>query len=170
VAKDYNLEKRKYVLGGIAVGIVLLYLIRLLFLQILTDDYKKNADSNAFLNKIQYPSRGMMYDRKGKLLVYNQPAYDVTVVLKEVENLDTLDLCQTLNITKEYFTKRIHDIQDRGLNPGYSRYTHQIFMTQLSAEESGILQENYLSFPGFMFSAAPSDNTTIMRLLLLLEI
>lgn len=149
MAKDYNLEKRKYVLGGIAVGIVLLYLVRLLFLQILTDDYKKNADSNAFLNKIQYPSRGMMYDRKGKLLVYNQPAYDVTVVLKEVENLDTLELCQTLNITKEYFNKRIHDIQDRSINPGYSRYTHQIFMTQLTAEESGILQEKLFKFSGF---------------------
>ena len=49
-------------------------------LQITTDDYKKNADSNAFLNKIQYPSRGAIYDRTGKLLVFNQPAYDITIV------------------------------------------------------------------------------------------
>ena len=74
MAKDYNLEKRKYVIGGIAVSIVLIFLIRLSVLQILTDDYKKNADSNAFLKKIQYPSRGVMYDRQGELLVYNQPA------------------------------------------------------------------------------------------------
>ena len=62
MAKDYVLEKRKYVIGGVALAIVLIYLLRLFSLQIATDDYKKNADSNAFLNKIQYPSRGAMYD------------------------------------------------------------------------------------------------------------
>lgn len=67
--KDYTLEKRKYVIGMAAVVIVLIYVIRLFDLQIMTDDYKKNADSNAFLNKIQYPSRGAIYDRNGKLLV-----------------------------------------------------------------------------------------------------
>ena len=72
MAKDYRLEKRKFVIGGIALTIVLIYLIRLFVLQITTDDYKKNADSNAFLNKIQYPSRGAIYDRNGKLLVFNQ--------------------------------------------------------------------------------------------------
>ena len=149
MAKNYNLEKRKYIIGGIVVSIVLIFLIRLFVLQILTDDYKKNADSNAFLNKIQYPSRGVMYDRKGELLVYNQPAYDITVVLKEVDYLDTLDLCNTLNITKSYFDKRMSDIRDRRLNPGYSRYTHQVFMTQLSAEECGVFQEKLFKFPGF---------------------
>ena len=49
MAKDYRLEKRKFVIGGIALSIVLIYLIRLFVLQITTDDYKKNADSNAFL-------------------------------------------------------------------------------------------------------------------------
>ena len=89
--RDYNLEKRKYVLGGSVILVVLIYLIRLFSLQIMSEEYKKNADSNAFLNKTQYPSRGVMYDRNGKLLVYNQPAYDVTMVMKEIENLDTLD-------------------------------------------------------------------------------
>ena len=55
MAKDYILEKRKFVIGGIAISIVLIYLIRLFVLQITTDDYKKNADSNAFLNKIHTP-------------------------------------------------------------------------------------------------------------------
>jgi penicillin-binding protein 2 len=85
VARDFNLEKRRYVIVGIAITVVLLYIIRLFVLQIMSDDYKKNADSNAFLNKIQYPSRGIIYDRNNKLLVYNQPAYDVTVVMKEIE-------------------------------------------------------------------------------------
>ena len=147
--RDFNLEKRKYILGGSVVLVVLIYLIRLFSLQIMSEDYKKYADSNAFLNKTQYPSRGVMYDRNDKLLVYNQPAYDVTMVMKEVENLDTLDLCKTLNITVDYFKKRIKEIRDKRQNPGYSPYTHQVFMTQLSAEECGIFQEKLFKFPGF---------------------
>lgn len=147
--KDFNLEKRKYVLGGAVVLVVLVYLIRLFSLQIMSEDYKKNADSNAFLNKTQYPSRGVIYDRNGNLLVYNQPAYDVTLVMKEVGDLDTLDLCNTLNITPEYLVRRMTEIKDRRSNPGYSPYTHQVFMTQLSAEECGVFQEKLFKFPGF---------------------
>ncbi len=147
--KDYRLEKRKYVIGAAVVGIVLVYLVRLFTLQILSEDYKKNADSNAFLNQTQYPSRGVMYDRNDNLLVYNQPAYDVTIVMKEVEDLDTLDLCHTLNITPAYFKRRIGEIKDRRVNPGYSPYTHQVFMTQLSAEECGVFQEKQFKFHGF---------------------
>lgn len=147
--KDFNLEKRKYVLGGAVVLVVLVYLIRLFSLQIMSEDYKKNADSNAFLNKTQYPSRGVIYDRNGNLLVYNQPAYDVTLVMKEVGELDTLDLCNTLNITPEYLVRRMAEIKDRRSNPGYSPYTHQVFMTQLSAEECGVFQEKLFKFPGF---------------------
>ena len=149
MAKDYILEKRKFVIGGIAISIVLIYLIRLFVLQITTDDYKKNADSNAFLNKIQYPSRGAIYDRNGKLLVFNQPAYDITFVPREVTQLDTLDLCSALNITREQFDKRMKDVKNRWMNPGYSKYTHQVFMTQLSAEECGVFQEKLFKFPGF---------------------
>lgn len=149
MAKNFDLEPRKYVIGAVACCIVLVFILRLFDLQVLTNDYKKYADSNAFLHKIQYPSRGVMYDRTGKLLVYNQPAYDITVVLKEVTHLDTLDLCQTLNITREYFDKRMQDIKNRRLNPGYSRYTQQVFMTQLSSEESGVFQEKLFKFPGF---------------------
>ncbi|HJD75386.1 MAG TPA: penicillin-binding protein 2 [Bacteroides reticulotermitis] len=149
MAKDYILEKRKLVIGGVAAAIVLIYMIRLFALQISTDDYKKNADSNAFLNKIQYPSRGAIYDRNGKLLVFNQPAYDITVVPKEIENLDTLDLCGSLKISRAQFLKFMSDMQDRRRNPGYSRYTNQPFMSQLSAEECGVFQEKLFKFRGF---------------------
>ena len=74
--KDYNLEKRKYVIAGLLIVIVLIYLLRLLELQVFEDKYKANADSNAFLRKTIYPSRGLIYDRNGELIVYNQPAYD----------------------------------------------------------------------------------------------
>lgn len=147
--KDYTYEKRKFVIGGIAVGIILVYLIRLFVLQVTTDDYKRYANSNAFLNKIQYPSRGAIYDRNGELLVYNQPAYDISLIPREVENLDTVDLCRTLNISKEQFLKIMRVMKDRRRNPGYSSYTNQVFMSQLSAEECGVFQEKLFKFPGF---------------------
>ena len=104
---DYNLEKRRFVIGGVAIAIVVIYMIRLFTLQIMSDDYKKNADSNAFLKQVEYPSRGAIYDRNGKLMVYNQPSYDIMVVMKEQEGrLDTMDFCNSLGITKEAFEKK----------------------------------------------------------------
>ena len=84
--KDYGAEYRHYVIGGVAILIVVVYIIRLFQLQISSDDYKKSADSNAFLKKIEYPSRGVITDRNGKLLVYNQPAYDIMVVMNEAKD------------------------------------------------------------------------------------
>ena len=102
--KDYELENRRYVIGGVAVLIVVTYIVRLFFLQLMSDDYKKNADSNAFLKKIEYPSRGVITDRHGELLVYNQPAYDIMVVVNEAKDrLDTLELCAALNIDRAEF-------------------------------------------------------------------
>lgn len=148
--KDYNLENRRYVIGGVAIVIVFIYLVRLFTLQLMSDDYKKNADSNAFLKKVEYPSRGAITDRNGKLLVYNQPAYDIMVVMNEESGrLDTLDFCQSLGITKEFFIKRMNDIKDRRKNPGYSRFTQQLFMSQLSNQEFSVFQEKIFRFPGF---------------------
>ena len=70
----HDLDYRKFVIGGIAIVIVIVYTVRLFVLQIMSDDYRKSADSNAFLKKIEYPSRGVISDRNGELLVYNQPA------------------------------------------------------------------------------------------------
>ena len=66
--KNFDFEKRRLVLSGVAVAIITVYLIRLFALQIASDDYRKRADSNAFLKKIEFPSRGIITDRKGKLL------------------------------------------------------------------------------------------------------
>ena len=148
--KDYNLEKRSYVIGGMAIAIVIVYIIRLFTLQLMSDDYKKNADSNAFLKKVDYPSRGVIKDRNGKLLVYNQPSYDIMVVTNEAKGkIDTLEFCDALGITREYFDKRMADIKDYGKNPGYSRFTQQLFMTQLSDKDFSVFQEKIFRFPGF---------------------
>ena len=71
-------------IGGIVLVIACIYVVRLFSLQVLNDDYKQHADGNAFLKKTQYPSRGLIYDRNGKLLVFNQPAYDVMMIVREV--------------------------------------------------------------------------------------
>ena len=147
--KDYGLEYRHYVIAGAATLIVVVYIIRLFMLQITSDDYKKSADSNAFLKKIEYPSRGVIVDRKGKLLVYNQPAYDIMIVVNEAKDrLDTLDFCNALNITKEDFDRRMEVIKDRNKNPGYSRFTQQVFMNQLSDKDFSVFQEKMFRFPG----------------------
>ncbi len=148
--KDFGLENRKYVIAGIAVAIVTVYIIRLFMLQVTSDDYKKSADSNAFLKEVEYPSRGVIHDRHGKLMVYNQPAYDIMVIMNEAkDHIDTLELCQALGITKEYFIERMEQIQDRSKNPGYSRFTQQLFMSQLNDREFSVFQEKMFRFPGF---------------------
>jgi penicillin-binding protein 2 len=147
--KQQVFEYRKYVLAGIALIIVLTYIGRLASLQLSNETYKKSAEGNAFMNKVLYPSRGVIYDRKGELLVYNQPAYDVMVVLREVKNLDTLDFCRTLNITREYFDDRMAYLKDPQRNPSYSTYTQQLFIGQMPSEEFSIFQEKLFRFRGF---------------------
>ncbi len=147
--KNYNLEKRKYIIGGFIFLIALIYLVRLFDLQIQDGRYKASADSNAFLKKTIYPSRGLIYDRNGELVVYNQPAYDVMLIPRDVEPFDTIDFCRTLNITPEQLVKRFADMRDRRLNPGYSSYTPQRLIAQLSSQDYGRLQEKLYRFPGF---------------------
>ncbi len=131
------------------VAIVIIYVIRLFSLQVTDSRYKEYADSNAFLRKAVYPSRGIIYDREGRLVVYNQPAYDVMLIPRDVKTFDTIDFCNTINITPEQLRKRFTDMKDKRLNPGYSSYSPQTLITHLSAEEYGRLQEKLYRFPGF---------------------
>ena len=146
----YDYTNRRYVIGGAAIIIVVVYIIRLFTLQIMSEDYQKSADTNAFLKQTEYPARGAIFDRNGKLLVYNQPSYDIMVVMNEArEHLDTLELCEALGITREYFDKRMADIKDRNKNPGYSSYTQQTFITQLDEQDFAVFREKLFRFPGF---------------------
>ncbi len=148
--KDYSLNKRKYVIGGFICLLVLLYIGRLFSLQVADDRYKQNAMSNAFLRRVIYPARGLMYDRNGRLLVFNQPAYDVMLIPKDVgKNLDTLALCDALGITIEEFHQKWADMKNPRRNPGYSSYTPQKLISHLSQEDYGRLQEKLYMFPGF---------------------
>lgn len=107
------------------------------------------ANDNAFLTRTMYPARGQIFDRNGKLLVTNEPAYDLVVTMRSVKNLDTLDFCKTLNITQEIFDQRMREIKDRSKNPGYSSYTQQTFATQLSGQDYGALQTRLYKYEGF---------------------
>ena len=144
--KDYRLEKRKYVVGGFVVALVLIFLIRLFELQVVDNRYKENADSNAFLRKTVYPSRGLIYDRNGELIVYNQPAYDVMMIPRDVQPFDTIDFCKTLQITREEFDYRMKELRE---STSYSSYSQQTFMSHLSAKDYGRLQEKLYRYPGF---------------------
>lgn len=147
--KDYNLEKRKYIIGGLIILIVSIYIIKLFELQICDTQYKDNADSNAFFRKTIYPSRGMIYDRNGELIVYNQPAYDVAMIPRDVKGFDTIEFCNTLQISREDLKRRLDNMKDPSINPNYSAYTQQTLITHLTAQEYGRLQEKLYRFPGF---------------------
>ena len=144
--KDYNLEKRKLVIGGFIVAIVIIYIIRLVQLQVLDSTYKAHADNNAFMEKVIYPSRGLIYDRNDSLVVYNAPEYDLVMIPKDVIPFDTIDFCNTLQISLEEFNKRWDEMKK---SRSYSAFTQQVFMNHLTPEDYGRLQEKLYRFPGF---------------------
>lgn len=147
--KDYNLEKRKYVIGGFITVLVMIYIVRLFALQVGDEKYKESADSNAFLKRVLYPARGLVYDRNDKLVVFNKPAYDVMLIPKDVGDFDTTMLCDALGITRQELLEKWNDMKDTHKNPGYSSYTPQKLISHLSQEDYGKLQEKLNLLPGF---------------------
>ncbi len=150
--KEFNKNKefkhRQNVIILIVLSVAFIYIVQLFFIQIADSSYKENAESNAFLKKTIYPARGLLYDRNHKLFVSNQPVYDLMMIMREMQNFDTLAFCTMMNISKEEFDARIDDIKDRRKNRGYSRFTPQIFMSQLSVAEYGKIQEHLYKFRG----------------------
>ena len=141
--------RRRYVISGIAIGVVLVYIIRLFFLQIIDKTTEKEADSNALVKQTIFPARGLIYDRNGELLVFNQPIYEITLTMREMGNdWDTTGFCQCLHISREEFDTRLSEIKDKRKNRGYSRNTPQVFMGQLKKEDIARLQESLFLFPG----------------------
>ncbi len=144
-----TLQNRKTVIAIIMTTVVVIYILRLFSVQIIETKYKEGADSNAFLKKTLFPPRGLIYDRNNTLLVYNKPAYDITLIFREIHDLDTAALCTALKISKEDFIQRIADLRDRKKNRGYSSYTPQVLMVQLDNKDIASFQESLYKFPGF---------------------
>jgi len=144
-----TLQNRRYVITIIMSAVIVVYILRLFSIQIIESKYKNGADSNAFLKKTQFPPRGLIYDRNHTLLVYNKPAYDIALIMREIHDLDTLSFCKALNIDKQFFINRIAEMKDYKKNPGYSSYTPQFFMTQLGIEDIATIQQSMYKYPGF---------------------
>ncbi len=144
--KYYN---RRYVISGIVVVFVLIYIVKLFMIQIVDQSTKEKADNNALLRQTIYPSRGLIYDRNGELLVFNQPIYDITLVMREMgKDFDTLAFCNILGIERQEFDARIKEISNKRKNRGFSRYTPQVFMSQYTKSDIAPLQESLYHFPG----------------------
>ena len=146
-----DLYKRQYVIAVIAVAIVLVYIVRLFALQIVDDSNRDKAAGISLVKQTIYPPRGLIYDRNGRLLVYNQPIYEVMLVVRDMNKdnvFDTLAFCRTMQIDRETFDHRMAEITDKSRNKGYSRFRPQVFMTQLNASEIAPLQEALYKFPG----------------------
>ena len=92
---------------------------------------------------INYPARGLIYDRNGELLVYNKAAYDLLVTPREVSKFDTTQLCSILKIEKHLLVEELHKAKK------YSRYKPSVIVKQLSPEMYAMLQEKLYKYPGF---------------------
>ena len=134
---------RKYIIISIFLSVGLIFLSRLFYIQVIDDSYSKSAQHNFLRPVIQYPSRGLIYDRKGKLLVYNEPVYDLMVTPKLIKHMDTLEYCNLISIDKEEFDKKLR------LAKKYSKDIPSPFEKQLSKETYGTLMEKLDNYPGF---------------------
>ena len=136
---------RKVLLPSLIILATSLLVVRIFYLQIVDDTLKLKSENNAIKKKYDYPERGYIYDRKGKLLVANQASYDIMVIPREVKNTDTLEFCQLLNITKEDFIKKIEKATV------YSPRLPSVFLPQLNKSEFAAFQEKIRKYEGFYF-------------------
>lgn len=120
-----------------------LYLARLYHIQIIDHRYKIYASSNVQRVITDYAARGLIYDRNGELLVYNEPYYDLMVIPRQVTSIDTTEFIRLLGITEEQFTNRMQAATS------HSRYKGSVFERQISKDVYAVLQEKLFRFPGF---------------------
>ncbi|MDO9186490.1 MAG: penicillin-binding protein 2 [Bacteroidia bacterium] len=140
-----QLSERKYIIAGVIILIGLIYIFRLFYIQVIDDSYKLDARNQAFRYNTEFPVRGYIYDRNNKLLVYNEAAYDLMVLPKKIKNLDTMDFCNLVGITKDVFIRKMK----KAVQAPNSPRKQSIFEKQLSPKEYASLQERLYRFPGF---------------------
>ena len=134
---------RKYLIMALIVLASLVLLIRLFIIQVVNDSYRLSADNNVLRYVTQYPARGLIYDRNGELIVYNQAAYDLMVIPAQTSKIDTGAFCTLLGITEDIFRERM----SAAVN--YSRRAPSVFLKQISDETYARLQEKMFMYPGF---------------------
>lgn len=136
-------EKRKFFVIAVFIVVGFIFILRLFNMQVLDSEYKEYATNQVLREVTQYPARGLIYDRNGKLIVYNKPAYDLLVTPRDVTDFDTTYFCQLVNITKEELIEGIEKART------YSPYKPSILVKQISPESFAILQEQLYKFKGF---------------------
>ena len=134
---------RKIVLPAVIIVSSILLLTKIFYLQVIDETLKLKAENNAIKKVFDFPERGYIYDRNGKLLVANQPSYDIMVVPREIKDIDTTEFCNLLHISKEYFIKKIEKANI------YSPRLPSVFLSQLNKAEYAAFQEKERKFEGF---------------------
>ena len=135
---------RKSFLYFLILSVGAIFVGRLFFLQVIDTTHRQNPLNNSAVTiKYAYPDRGFIYDRMGKLLVANEGSYDIMIIPRDVEPLDTLEFCNLLKINKEDFLKRFERTNN------YSPRIPSIFLGQLSKEDYAYLQEKMYRYKGF---------------------
>jgi penicillin-binding protein 2 len=145
MSKSAQLSGRKLVVGGFFCVVAFIYICRLFYIQVMDDRYVIDAQNNAFRRQTEYPVRGFIFDRNGKLLVYNEPSYDLMVIPRETKGCDTMSLCEVLQITKQEYLKRMR----KACQAPNSPRKESIFEKQMSARTYAALQEKLYRFKGF---------------------
>ena len=145
IKNKINYSHRKYFIGSIFILVAVILLIKLFMIQIVDDSYKQSSDNNTLRYITQYPSRGKIYDRNGKLLVYNEAVYDLMIIPSQARNIDTAAFCKLLNISNETYNNNLKKAKR------YSSITPSIFISQITKEEYGHIAEVLYHYPGFYF-------------------
>lgn len=125
----------------------LLFIARLFYIQVIDESYKLDANNQAFRYKTEFPVRGYIYDRNNKLLVFNEAAYDIIVLPKEISktDFDTAGFCSLLGITKETFLKKMK----KAMQAPNSPRKESVFEKQLSPSDYASIQERLFRYKGF---------------------
>ncbi|MBR1574349.1 MAG: penicillin-binding protein 2 [Bacteroidales bacterium] len=139
------LEKSHKLLIGLGVAAALL-IGKLFVIQLVDDKYKINASNNSMLYDIIYPTRGVIYDRRGNILVGNKVAYDILVTPKEVQAFDTLMLADILNVEPDFIREKMAEYARNKRRIGYQS---MVMIKQMPAETYMQFAEVQYKFPGF---------------------
>ncbi len=139
-------EGRKEIIQIAFVVVGLIFLIKLFFIQVVDSKYKELATSNAILKKIDFPERGLIRDRNGKLIVYNTPEFDLLIIRREMKSLDTAAFCDVFSMTPEELRKAFKELRAKR---EYSPVKPTVFLKQLSNLDFAKIQDRLDEFPGF---------------------
>jgi penicillin-binding protein 2 len=149
-------SKRKYLILAIIFGVGIIYLLKIFVLQVISTKYKESATNNVLREMVQFPARGLIYDRNGKLMVYNKPAYDLMVTPREVEPFDTISFCTLVEINKEELIEGLKKARD------YSSYKPSILVNRFHLRVLLTSRKNYINSKDSRCSREHCVNTQIL--------